>query len=139
MTVYKDFNLPDELLYNKDSTWIKVEDDKNTEKIVVLGIIEPAAKSVEEFLFVKLPEKDQCIKKGEIYVSLEAMKWTGHLKSPVSGEIIEVNESVYDEPETINKDPYNTWICKIKVSNKDELDELLQADQITEWLDTILN
>ncbi len=134
---YKDFKLPDELSYNKDSTWIKTEEiDGNT--IVTLGIIEPAAKSVEEFLFIKLPEANETIAKDDIYVSLEAMKWTGHLKTPVSGEIIEVNEEVYDEPETINKDPYNTWICKIKLFNTDELKDLFKSEEITEWLDSVL-
>jgi len=135
---YKNFNLPDKLFYNKDSSWIKIE-EKSNDTIVTLGIIEPAAKSVEEFLFVKLPESNETIKKGDIYVSLEAMKWTGHLKSPVSGEILEVNEPVYDEPETINKDPYNTWICKIKISNKEELNELNKAEEITEWLNSIFD
>ena len=76
--------------------------------------------------------KGKMIKKGETYVSLEAVKWSGHLSSPVSGEIIDVNEELFDEPSLINRDPYGSWIMKVKMSNPEELKELLNAKQIEE-------
>lgn len=93
-----------------EDTWVKIE-----EGIATLGIKKESAEKVEEFMFVKLPEVGAIIKKGDVYVSLEAIKWSGHLESPVSGKVIEVNESVYDEPSLINSDSESAWICKIQV------------------------
>ncbi len=129
---YRESELPDRLLYNKDSSWVKVENG-----VATIGIIEPIAKAVKEFLFVKLPEKGE-IERGEVYVSLEALKWSGHLKSPVSGEVVEVNEKVYDEPSEINEKPYEAWIIKIELSDEDELKELFEAEKIVDWLDETL-
>lgn len=121
-------DLPTSLLYNNDYSWVKLEDD-----VATLGIIKPACDKIEEFVFVKLPEKGQKIKKGEVYVSLEAIKWSGHLSSPFTGEIIEVNEEIFDEPGKINEDPYGKgWIAKIKLSNKEEKDELITAEKVKE-------
>lgn len=126
---YNEFELPGKLLYNKDSSWIKIE--KN---IAIIGLIEPLAKTLKEFLFVKLPEQ-KTIKKGEIYVSLETLKWSGHLTSPLSGEIISVNESLFDEPSKLNNNPYEEWIIKIRLSNEKELSELFEAKEIISWLE----
>jgi glycine cleavage system H protein len=123
-------NLPKNLLYNKDYSWLKIEDN-----LATLGIIKPAADKVEEFVFVKLPDKGQKIKKNDIYSSLEAIKWTGHLSSPLSGEIIDVNEEVFDEPSIINEDPYGKgWIAKLKIKNPEEINSLLKPEQIIDWL-----
>ncbi|MBN2094586.1 MAG: glycine cleavage system protein H [Candidatus Aenigmarchaeota archaeon] len=129
---YKNHDLPEKLLYNCDSAWLKIDGD-----VATLGIIEPVAKAIKEFLFAKLPEKGG-IKKGEVWLSLEALKWSGHLKSPVSGEVVEVNEKVYDEPDLINKDPYGTWIIKIKLCDKSEIKELKRPEQIVPWLDEVI-
>ena len=119
---------PEGLLYNKDNSWIKIEGD-----IATVGIIEVAAKKVKEFIFIKLPEKGKTIKKGEIYISLEAVKWSGHLESPVSGKIVEVNEKLFDEPSKINKDPYGSWIMKVKLSKKEELKELMNNKEAKKY------
>jgi len=123
-------DLPQNLLYNKDYSWIKIEGE-----IATLGLIKPAAKKVEEFVFIKLPEKSEEINEGEIYVSLEAMKWSGHLSSSVSGEVVEVNEEVFNDPAIINEDPYDKgWFCKIKLSKPEEKEALLSADDIDKHL-----
>ncbi|HKK54164.1 MAG TPA: glycine cleavage system protein GcvH [Patescibacteria group bacterium] len=121
-------DLPTNLLYNNDYSWVKIEDD-----VAILGIIKPACDKIEEFVFVKLPEKGQKIKRGEVYASLEAIKWSGHLSSPFTGEIIEVNEDIFDEPSIINEDPYGKgWIAKIKLANKEEKDDLVSAEEVKE-------
>jgi len=117
-------DFPKELLYNKDYSWIKIDKD-----VATVGIIELAAKKVKEFVFVQLPEKGRRIKQGETYVSLEAVKWSGHLSSPVGGEIIEVNDSLFDEPSRINKNPYGSWIMKIKIEDKTEINKLMDSRQ----------
>lgn len=119
---------PEGLLYNRDNSWIKIEGD-----IATVGIIEVAAKKVKEFIFIKLPEKGKTIKKGDIYISLEAVKWSGHLESPVSGKIVEVNEKLFDEPSKINKDPYGSWIMKVKLSKKEELKELMNNKEAKKY------
>jgi glycine cleavage system H protein len=104
---------------------VKIEDEE-----ALLGVTETAAGKVKEFVFINLPEKGKKLKKGDVYVSLEAVKWSGHLESPLSGEITEVNEELYDQPEIINQDPYGKgWIIKIKMSNPEEQKNLLTAEE----------
>ena len=119
---------PEGLKYNEDNSWVKVENDS-----AVIGVIKPAAEKVKEFIFINLPEKGKKIKKGEDYVSLEAVKWSGHLSSPVSGEIVEVNEKLFEEPSKINEDPYGSWIMKVKLSDRRELDKLMDAKKAKEY------
>lgn len=121
-------DLPKTLKYNKDSSWVKLDG-----KVATVGVIGPAAKAVEEFLFVKLPDKGK-IKRGDAYVALEALKWSGELKSPLSGEVVEINEEVYDEPSMINKKPYEAWIMKIKIEDEGEIEKLFEADEIGDWI-----
>lgn len=117
-------NFPEDLKYNKDYSWVKIDGDTAT-----LGIIGPAAKKVKEFVFIKLPEKGKKIQKGENYVSVEAVKWSGHLSSPVTGEIIEVNKPLFDEPSKINKEPYESWIMKVKLDDTKETEKLLDSKE----------
>ena len=117
-------DFPDNLLYNKDYSWAKIEGET-----AVIGVIKPAADRVKEFVFIKLPKKGQAIKQGETFVSLEALKWSGHMGSPVSGEIIEVNDELFDDPAMINRDAYGQgWIAKVKLSNPAEVEDLLKSD-----------
>ncbi len=123
-------SLPDNLLYNQDYSWVRIDGEK-----AVLGVIKPAAEKVKEFVFIKLPKKAQTLKKGETYASLEALKWSGHLSAPVSGEVVEVNDGLFDNPSVINKDPYGEgWIAKIKMSNKEEVKKLMSPDETEAWV-----
>ena len=115
--------MPQGLKYNTNYSWIRVE-----EGIAAVGVTKIFVDSVKEFVFIELPKKGP-IAKDETYVTLESVKWSGHLVSPVSGEIVDVNEGLFDEPSRLNGKPYEEWIMKIKLSNKDELGELLTADQ----------
>jgi len=118
----KNFLLPDDRFYDDQYTWIKME-----ENLVSVGIVKPAADLVKEFVFIQLPKKGKKIKKGEVYVSVEAVKWSGHMKSPVTGTIEEVNDKLFDDPSLINKNPYQEWIVKIKVEHREELKDLIIA------------
>ncbi len=125
-------NLPNNLFYNRDYSWARIENDT-----AVLGVIKPAADKVKEFVFIKLPKEGQALKRGETYVSLEALKWSGHLGSPLSGEVIEVNDPLFDKPSVINKSPYDEgWIAKIKISDQSEVQKLLKADEAQKWVDS---
>ncbi|MDZ7611203.1 MAG: glycine cleavage system H protein [Candidatus Moranbacteria bacterium] len=124
-------NFPEDLLYNEDYSWAKVDGDT-----AALGIVGPAASRVKEFVFVQLPEVGEKLKKGDTYVSLEAVKWSGHLSSPFSGEVVEVNEEIFDEPGKINQDPYGEgWIVKIKLDNKKETEDLLKPEEAEKWFE----
>ncbi len=120
----KTMKIPNDLKYNKDYSWVRIEGEN-----AVVGIVEPAVKKVKEFVFIKLPDKGRKIKPGENYVSVEAVKWSGHLSSPVSGEIIEVNDSLFDEPSKINKEPYKSWIMKVKLDNPKEAEALMSSKE----------
>lgn len=113
------------LKYSKDNSWVKV--DKN---LATVGITKYATEKVEEFVFINLPQKGKTLKKGETYVSLESVKWSGHMSSPLSGEVIEVNDDLFDEPSKLNQDPYSNWIMKIEIIKKDELKDLLDCKEI---------
>lgn len=117
-------NFLDKLKYDKNYNWIEIKKD-----VAIMGIIEPAAKKTKEFVFINLPKKGEKIKKGQTYASLEAVKWTGHIKSPLSGEIIEANMDAYDEPSIVNKNPYINWLVKLKISNPEELNELMSSEE----------
>ena len=123
------FEVKEGLLYNNDYSWVRVEG-----RIATVGVNDVGAKLADEFVFIKLPEKGKEIKKGETYVSLEAVKWSGHLTSPVSGKIIEVNEKVFDDPAMINKAPYEQWIMKVELKSTEELKELMDAERFAEWI-----
>jgi glycine cleavage system H protein len=116
--------MPENLKYDKENSWVKVEGNTAT-----IGIKESAAKKVKEFVLIDITEKEKEIKKGDTYASVEAVKWSGHLTSPLSGKIVEVNDSLFDEPSKINKDPCGSWIIKLEISNKDELNELSDSEK----------
>ncbi len=116
-------NLPEKFLYDSNYTWVDIQG-----KTATLGVIKPAADKVKEFVFVKLPKEGQSLKKGDNYVSLEALKWSGHLASPLSGKVIEVNQKVFDQPSLINQDPYGKgWIAKLELTAPNEKEELLKS------------
>ena len=121
---------PENLRYNKDYLWVQIDKD-----VATVGVVGPAAKNVKEFVFIKLPEKGKKTKKGETYVSLEAVKWSGHLSSPVSGDIVDVNESLFNEPSKINTDPYKSWIMKVRLSDLNELNDLVSAEDAKKMYD----
>jgi glycine cleavage system H protein len=103
-------------VYIDEQSWVRVDGE-----FAFVGINEEAAKKVKEFVFIMMPELNKEIKKGEDYVSVEAVKWSGHIKSPVSGVVVEVNEELYDEPSKINESPYDSWIMKVKLNDAKEI------------------
>jgi glycine cleavage system H protein len=110
------------LLYDGDHTWVRIEGE-----YAYLGVTKPAASKVDEFVFIQLPAKGTKIRKGETYVTLEAIKWSGHLASPLGGEIDDVNSPLFDEPSQINRKPYDSWIVKLKMADKSEAGSLIDA------------
>ncbi|MGD9488804.1 MAG: glycine cleavage system protein GcvH [Calditrichaceae bacterium] len=117
-------SIPGELKYTKDHEWTKTEGD-----IVVVGITDYAQGELGDVVFVELPEVGDKVSMGDSFGTIEAVKAVADLFSPVSGEIVEINGALEDEPETVNKDPYGEgWMVKIKISDTSELKDLMDAD-----------
>jgi len=121
-------NIPDNLKYTKEHEWILVEGD-----VAVVGITDFAQGELGELVYVEVDTVGQTISKDEIFGTVEAVKTTSDLFMPVSGEILEFNpqldESDGDNPGLINEDPYGQgWIVKVKLSNPEELADLLDAE-----------
>ena len=117
-------NIPAELKYTKDHEWIRVEEDT-----VTVGVTEFAQSELGDIVYVDVDTVDETIEKDEVFGSVEAVKTVSDLFMPISGEITEFNETLEDEPETVNKDPYGAgWMIKIKFSDASQLDELLSAE-----------
>jgi len=110
----KDYNFPDDLYYEKNHFWAKVEADGN----VVFGATDFFVKLAGEIVYIELPMKGARVKQSESMSSLESGKWVGKIFAPVTGEIIQANQELEDSPELLNQSPYGEgWIARIKPSN----------------------
>ena len=110
------------LLYSESHEWVKVEGD-----VAVIGVSDFAQKEMGNITYVDLPEVDDEVEAGEDFGALESVKAASDLICPVSGTVVEVNEALEDEPELINQDAYANWIIKVQMSDKAELDALMDA------------
>lgn len=116
--------VPKELLYTEEHEWVLVDED-----VATIGITDYAQNELGDIVFVELPAVDDEVKQMEPFGTIEAVKAVSDLFSPVSGKVIEVNSLLEDQPELINKSPYDEgWMIKVKLSDKSELDSLLDAE-----------
>ncbi len=117
-------NVPKDLLYTKEHEWARVEGD-----IVTVGITDYAQSQLSDIVYVELPEVGSQVKAMEPFGTVEAVKAVSDLYSPVTGEVVEVNERLQDEPDLVNKDPYGEgWMIKVKIADPDELKTLLSPE-----------
>jgi len=120
-------NVPLDLKYAKSHEWVRVSGD-----IATVGITDHAQHELTDVVFVELPEVGKKVKAGQNCAVVESVKTASDIYSPVSGEIIEVNKTVPDNPALVNREPYaGGWFYKIKLSNPAELNTLLTPDQYT--------
>jgi len=116
-------NTPDTLHYTKDHEWISIEDG-----IATVGVTDFAQSELGDIVYVEVETLDEQIGISEVFGTVEAVKTVSDLFMPLSGTIIEFNESLEDEPEMVNEDPYGKgWMIKIKLDNPAEASELLEA------------
>jgi glycine cleavage system H protein len=116
-------NFPEELKYTKDHEWIKVDGD-----VITVGITDFAQKELGDIVYVEVDTLDESLDQEEVFGTVEAVKTVSDLFIPVAGEVIEFNESLEDEPEKVNTDPYGEgWMVKIKVSDASQLEGLLSV------------
>ena len=121
-------NIPQELKYTKDHEWVKIEGDTAT-----IGVTDFAQGELGDIVYVEVETLDETLEKEEVFGTVEAVKTVSDLFMPLSGEIIEFNDSLEDEPEKVNEDPYGEgWMIKIKMTEASEVEDLLSADEYKE-------
>ena len=116
-------NFPEQLKYTKEHEWISVEGN-----IATVGITDFAQGELGDIVFVEIETKGQNLSKDSTFGTVEAVKTVSDLFMPLSGEVIEVNSELESSPESVNQDPYNSWMVKINMSNADEINSLLDVN-----------
>lgn len=118
-------NIPSELKYTKDHEWVKMDGD-----IATVGITDFAQGELGDIVYVEVETLDETLDKEEVFGTVEAVKTVSDLFLPLSGEIIEFNEALEDEPEKVNTDPYGDgWMIKIKISDASEVEDLMSDEE----------
>jgi glycine cleavage system H protein len=117
-------NIPNNLKYTEDHEWIRVDGE-----IAVVGITDFAQGELGDVVFIEIETLGEKLGKGETFGTVEAVKTVSDLFMPVGGEVLGLNETLADEPELVNKDPYGEgWMIKVKISDESELGELLSPE-----------
>ncbi|WP_298176450.1 glycine cleavage system protein GcvH [Saccharomonospora sp.] len=111
-------NIPQDLRYSNEHEWVRTDGDS----VVTVGVTAFAAESLGDVVFVQLPEAGSNVTAGEVCGEIESTKSVSELYSPVTGEVVELNESVVDSPETVNSDPYDAgWLFKVRTESVPDL------------------
>ena len=123
---------PEDSRYAKSHEYVHVEGDVGT-----VGITDYAQKELGDVVFVELPQVGTQLELGDELGSIESVKAVSELFAPVSGEVVEINESLAEKPELVNTDPYGDgWMIKVKLSAPDEVDELMNAEDYEDYIQT---
>ena len=123
-------NIPSDLKYTKDHEWVKIEGNTAT-----VGITSFAQGELGDIVYVDVDTLDDSVEKDEVFGSVEAVKTVSDLFMPLTGEVIEFNEGLEDEPEIVNKDPYGKgWMIKIAIADNSQIEELLDAQAYQELI-----
>ena len=117
-------NVPEDLKYTKSHEWVRISEDTAT-----VGVTDHAQAELTDVVFVELPESGRQVRAGEAVAVVESVKTASDIYSPISGEIVAVNQSVVENPALVNSDPYgNGWFYKLKLSDANETKALLSAE-----------
>ena len=126
-------NVPEGFYYSKDHEWLRVEGETGT-----VGITDHAQHSLGDVVYVELPKPGETFAAHDTFGSVESVKAVSELFLPVAGEVTEVNESLTDEPEKVNTDPYGDgWMLRVKLSNRGEVDSLLSAAEYEDYIGSL--
>jgi glycine cleavage system H protein len=126
-------NIPVDLKYSKSHEWVRINEDGS----VTVGISDSAQDQLGDMVFIEVPEVGQTVTAEEACAVVESVKAASDVYAPVSGEIVEVNESLSDAPETVNQDAYGEgWLFRMTPGNIAELDALMDADAYQAFLDS---
>lgn len=124
--------IPENLKYTKDHEWVRVEED-----FAYIGVTDFAQGELGDVVFVEIETEGENLDKEEVFGTIEAVKTVSDMFMPISGEVLEVNPKIEDEPELVNKDPYGEgWLVKISIADSSELDELLTPQQYNDLINS---
>ena len=122
-------NVPEDLHYSKDHEWVRVEGD-----VAVVGITDYAQNSLGDVVYVELPKSGDTFAANESFGSVESVKAVSEVFCPISGSVAQVNDSLNDEPEKVNSDPYGDgWMIRLKMESPGEVDSLLTAAEYEDF------
>jgi glycine cleavage system H protein len=122
---------PDGLKYSKEHEWVLVED-----KVAIIGITEFAQHELGDVVYVELPEIGEKVVKDDPFGAVESVKAVSDVFAPVSGAVVEVNDTLPENPETINDDPYGDgWMIKVEMTDMDDLKDLMNAEEYAEYIE----
>lgn len=117
------------LFYTKDHEWVKVEGN-----LAFIGVADYAQHHLGDIVYVELPEVDDEIEKEDSFSAIESVKAAADVYMPISGKVVEVNEELIDDPALLNADPYENWMIKVEITNKEELEELMTSEEYEKFL-----
>jgi glycine cleavage system H protein len=121
---------PDHFRYTKEHEWVSVEGDIGT-----IGITDHAQQELGDIVYVDLPKIGTSVSQGGTIGSVESVKAVSDIYSPISGEVVETNQTLADKPERLNEDPHgDAWLVKVRLSSQDELKGLLSADDYRSYI-----
>ncbi|HKB64956.1 MAG TPA: glycine cleavage system protein GcvH [Pyrinomonadaceae bacterium] len=122
-------NIPDDLHYSKDHEWVRVDGN-----VAIVGITDYAQDSLGDVVYVELPKVGDDFAANESFGSVESVKAVSEVFSPVSGEVVGINETLADTPEKVNQDPYGEgWMIRVQMSNPGEVDSMLTAAEYEDF------
>ncbi|MDK2806172.1 MAG: glycine cleavage system protein [Thermoanaerobacterium sp.] len=116
------------LYYSKNHEWVKVEGDK-----AYVGITDYAQHSLGDIVYAELPDVDTFLNAGDTLGTVESVKAASDVYCPISGKVVEVNQSVADDPSLLNSDPYENWMICIEMNDKGELDQLMSPEEYSDF------
>jgi glycine cleavage system H protein len=116
-------NFPADLKYTKDHEWVRVDGD-----VATIGITDFAQRELGDIVYVDVNTIGEVVDKEQVFGTVEAVKTVSDLFMPITGEVLEVNKDIDSAPESVNTDPYGTWMIRIKITNASELADLLSVD-----------
>ncbi len=124
---------PKDFYYTRDHEWVRVEGN-----VAVVGITDFAQKQLGDIVYIELPALGTQLEVHQSIGAIESVKAVSDVFSPVSGEVIEVNEELNNSPEVVNQDPYDKgWIIKIKMKNKEDLNQLMTASDYEKYVESL--
>ncbi len=123
--------IPSELRYSESHEWAEQLEDG----VIRIGVTDHAQEQLGDLVFVELPEEGEAVSRGDACAVVESVKAASDIYSPITGEVVTVNETLADSPETVNNDPYGDgWLFTVRAADDGELDELMDADSYQEHI-----
>ncbi len=125
-----EYEVPEGLLYSRNHEWVQLKG-----KVATVGVTDYVQRKLREVLYIELPNTNVRVVRGQQVATIESVRASHEVRSPVSGRIVEVNARLVDSPELVNEYPYESgWIFKVEVSEKEEVSDLMDADEYSRYL-----